>query len=171
MVRNFGATVLATLLLAFTGSAFAQSPSGTAADAKALLDKAVAAVKADREESYRRLSTIQPAVFVIAISTCSVPAAPTYNFTAHPKADIEGNASCRSGRQERQKAWRRADQGRRRRQDRRSGVYVSACRWNRARLKRSAFVTKAKQPHLRRRLLQVTIFRWPGSTLATIFGC
>ena len=37
MVRNFGAAVFATLLLAFTGSAFAQSPSGTAADAKAML--------------------------------------------------------------------------------------------------------------------------------------
>ena len=40
MVRSFVVALFATLLVAFTGSAFAQAPSGTAAEAKALLEKA-----------------------------------------------------------------------------------------------------------------------------------
>ena len=51
MVRSFVVALFATLLVAFTGSAFAQAPSGTAAEAKALLEKAVVAVKADPKKA------------------------------------------------------------------------------------------------------------------------
>ncbi len=50
MVRNFVAATLAAFLISLTGSAFAQS-SGTAAEAKALLEKAIAAVKADPKKA------------------------------------------------------------------------------------------------------------------------
>jgi Single Cache domain 2 len=89
MVRNFGATVLATLLLAFTGSAFAQSPSGTAADAKAMLDKAVTAVKADPKKAIDDFNNPTGGfrdrdLYVL----CA--AAPEYNIASHPNAALRG---------------------------------------------------------------------------------
>jgi signal transduction histidine kinase len=89
MVRNFVAAAFAALLLAFTGSAFAQAPSGTAQEAKALLEKAVAAMKADPKKAVEDFNN--PAggfrdrdLYVF----CA--AAPDYNFTAHPKAELRG---------------------------------------------------------------------------------
>ena len=89
MVRNFGATVLATLLLAFTGSAFAQSPSGTAAEAKAMLDKAVTAVKADPKKAIDDFNNPTGGfrdrdLYVL----CA--AAPEYNIASHPNAALRG---------------------------------------------------------------------------------
>src|SRR6476659_1364212 len=88
MVRNFGATVLATLLLAFTGSAFAQS-SGTAAEAKALLEKAVAAVKADEKKAIEDFNN-PTGGFRDRDLYVFCAGAPAYNFTAHPKAELRG---------------------------------------------------------------------------------
>jgi signal transduction histidine kinase len=87
MVRSFVAATFAALL-AFTGSAFAQT-SGTADEAKALLNKAVAALKADPKKAIADFN--EPAggfrdrdLYVF----CA--AAPDYNFTAHPKAELRG---------------------------------------------------------------------------------
>jgi hypothetical protein len=82
MVRNLVAATFAAML-AFAGSAFAQT-SGTADEAKALLTKAVAALKADSKKAIEDFNN--PAggfrdrdLYVF----CA--AAPEYNFTAHPK--------------------------------------------------------------------------------------
>jgi hypothetical protein len=48
MVRKLLAAVTATAIITFASMAWAQSQFGTAAEAKALLEKAVAAVKADK---------------------------------------------------------------------------------------------------------------------------
>jgi hypothetical protein len=89
MVRNFGATVFASLLLAFMGSAFAQSPSGTAAEAQAMLDKAVTAVKADPKKAIDDFNNPTGGfrdrdLYVL----CA--AAPEYSIASHPKAELRG---------------------------------------------------------------------------------
>jgi hypothetical protein len=87
MVRNFVAATFAALL-AFAGSAYAQT-SGTADEAKALLSKAVTALKADPKKAIEDFNN--PAggfrdrdLYVFCAE------APTYNFTAHPKAELRG---------------------------------------------------------------------------------
>lgn len=87
MVRNFVAAISAALLLTLSGSAFAQS--GTAAEAKALLEKAVAAVKADPKKAVDDFNNPTGGfrdrdLYVFCAS------APEYNFTAHPKAELRG---------------------------------------------------------------------------------
>ena len=89
MVRNFGAAVFATLLLAFMGSAFAQSPSGSAAEAKALLEKAVAAIKADEKKAIEDFNN-PTGGFRDRDLYVFCAGAPAYNFTAHPKAELRG---------------------------------------------------------------------------------
>ena len=111
MVRNFGAAVFATLLLAFTGSAFAQSPSGTAADAKAMLDKAITAVKADPKKAIDDFNNPTGGfrdrdLYVL----CA--AAPEYNIASHPNAALRGTPLGSPHRQEGKEAWRSADQHR-----------------------------------------------------------
>jgi hypothetical protein len=51
MIRKFVIGAAAIAALAFSTSAFAQAPFGTEAEAKAMLDKAVAAVKADKAKA------------------------------------------------------------------------------------------------------------------------
>ena len=51
MLRTVMIGSVASLALALTGAAFAQAKFGTAADAKAMLEKAVAAVKADKAKA------------------------------------------------------------------------------------------------------------------------
>jgi signal transduction histidine kinase len=51
MVRTFFKAALAAVLIALCNGALAQGASGTAAEAKALLEKAVAAVKADKAKA------------------------------------------------------------------------------------------------------------------------
>ena len=51
MLRNIMIGSVASLALALSGAAFAQAKFGTAADAKAMLEKAVAAVKADKAKA------------------------------------------------------------------------------------------------------------------------
>lgn len=87
MGRTFVVATFA-VLIAFTGLAFAQA-SGTADEAKALLNKAVAAVKADPKKAIEDFNN--PAggfrdrdLYVFCAE------APTYNFTAHPKAELRG---------------------------------------------------------------------------------
>jgi signal transduction histidine kinase len=87
MVRSFVAAALA-LLLAFAGSAFAQS-SGSAADAKALIEKAVAAVNADEKKAIEDFNDPNGG-FRDRDLYVFCAAAPTYNFTAHPKAELRG---------------------------------------------------------------------------------
>ncbi len=89
MVRILVTATFAALLLAFTGSAFAQSSSGSAQEAKALLEKAVAAMKANSKKAVEDFNN--PAggfrdrdLYVF----CA--AAPDYSFTAHPKAELRG---------------------------------------------------------------------------------
>ena len=88
MVRNFAAAVFATVLLAFTGSAFAET-SGTAAEAKALLEKAVAAIKADEKKAIDDFNNPNGG-FRDRDLYVFCAAAPSYNFTAHPKAELRG---------------------------------------------------------------------------------
>lgn len=88
MVRNFVAATLAVFLITLTGSAFAQT-SGTAADAKALLEKAVAAVKADSKKAIEDFNSPTGGfrdrdLYVF----CAEP--PTYNLTAYPKPELRG---------------------------------------------------------------------------------
>jgi len=87
MVRSFVAATFAALL-AFAGSAFAQT-SGTADEAKALLNKAVAALKADPKKAIEDFNN--PAggfrdrdLYVFCAE------GPSYNFTSHPKAELRG---------------------------------------------------------------------------------
>ena len=51
MIRKLAAAAVATVGLAIATAAFAQAQFGTAAEAKAMLDKAVAAVKADKAKA------------------------------------------------------------------------------------------------------------------------
>ncbi len=87
MIRNFVAATAAFLIL-FTGSAFAQS-SGTAAEAKAMLDKAVTAVKADPKKAIEDFNSPTGGyrdrdLYVL----CA--AAPEYNIASHPKTELRG---------------------------------------------------------------------------------
>ena len=88
MVRNFVAATLAAFLMCLTGSAFAQS-SGTAAEAKALLDKAVAAIKADEKKAIDDFNNPTGA-FRDRDLYVFCAAAPSYNLTAYPKPDLRG---------------------------------------------------------------------------------
>lgn len=88
MVRNFLAALFSAAFLTCSGSAFAGN-SGAAAEAKALLEKAVTAIKADEKKAIDDFNN--PAggfrdrdLYVF----CA--AAPTYNFTANPKAELRG---------------------------------------------------------------------------------
>ena len=88
MVRNVVAATLAAFLMFLTGSAFAQS-SGTAAEAKAMLDKAVTAVKADPKKAIDDFNNPSGGfrdrdLYVL----CA--AAPEYNIASHPKAELRG---------------------------------------------------------------------------------
>jgi signal transduction histidine kinase len=51
MLRAISRAALAVLFISLCNGAFAQGSSGTAAEAKAMLDKAVAAVKADKAKA------------------------------------------------------------------------------------------------------------------------
>jgi signal transduction histidine kinase len=51
MIRKLAVAMAATAALAMAATAFAQAQYGSAAEAKALLDKAVAAVKADKTKA------------------------------------------------------------------------------------------------------------------------
>jgi signal transduction histidine kinase len=51
MVRTFSKAALAAVFIALCNGALAQGASGTAAEAKAMLEKAVAAVKADKAKA------------------------------------------------------------------------------------------------------------------------
>ena len=89
MVRSFVVALFATLLVAFTGSAFAQAPSGTAAEAKALLEKAVVAVKADPKKAIEDFNNPNGSfrdrdLYVL----CA--AAPEYNIASHPNTALRG---------------------------------------------------------------------------------
>jgi hypothetical protein len=89
MVRSFVAALFGTLLVAFTGSAFAQASSGTAAEAKALLEKAVVAVKADLKKAIEDFNNPNGSfrdrdLYVL----CAV--VPEYNIASHPKAELRG---------------------------------------------------------------------------------
>ncbi len=88
MVRNFVAATLAAFLISLTGSAFAQT-SGTAAEAKALLEKAIAAVKADEKKAIDDFNNPTGGfrdrdLYVFCAE------APAYNFVAHPKPELRG---------------------------------------------------------------------------------
>jgi signal transduction histidine kinase len=87
MVRNLVAATFAALL-AFTGAAFAQA-SGTADEAKALLDKAVVALKADSKKAIEDFNN-PTAGFRDRDLYVFCAEAPAYNFTAHPKAELRG---------------------------------------------------------------------------------
>lgn len=88
MVRKFGAAALATLMLGLTGTAFAQA-SGTADEAKALLEKAVAAIKVDEKKAIEEFNDPKGA-FRDRDLYVFCAAAPTYNFTAHAKPELRG---------------------------------------------------------------------------------
>jgi signal transduction histidine kinase len=51
MIRNFAAATLAAILLTFAAGSVAQAQSGTAAEAKAMLEKAVTALKANKTKA------------------------------------------------------------------------------------------------------------------------
>ncbi|MFZ1108923.1 MAG: cache domain-containing protein [Rhodomicrobium sp.] len=87
MVRTFIAATF-TVLFAFTGAAFAQT-SGTADEAKALLSKAVAALKADSKKAIDDFNN-PTGGFRDRDLYVFCAAAPAYNFTAHPKAELRG---------------------------------------------------------------------------------
>jgi hypothetical protein len=89
MVRSFVVALFAALLMSFTGSAFAQS-SGTAAEAKALLEKAIVAVKSDEKKAIEDFNNpsggFRDRDLYVYCAT-----APTYNLTAYPKAELRGS--------------------------------------------------------------------------------
>ena len=89
MVRSFVVALFAALLVAFTGSAFAQT-SGTAAEAKALLEKAIVAVKADEKKAIEDFNN-PTGGFRDRDLYVYCAAAPTYNLTAYPKAELRGS--------------------------------------------------------------------------------
>lgn len=88
MVRKLGAAAIATLLIGFSGFAFAES-SGNAAEAKALLEKAVTAIKADEKKAIEDFNDPKGA-FRDRDLYVFCAAAPAYNFTAHAKPDLRG---------------------------------------------------------------------------------
>ena len=88
MVRSFVVALFAALLMSFTGSAFAQS--GTAAEAKALLEKAIVAVKADEKKAIEDFNN-PTGGFRDRDLYVYCAEAPTYNLTAYPKAELRGS--------------------------------------------------------------------------------
>lgn len=88
MICKLAAATFALLAVAFSGSAFAQT-SGTADEAKALLDKAVAALKADPKKAIEDFNNPSGA-FRDRDLYVFCAAAPEYNFTAHPKKELIG---------------------------------------------------------------------------------
>ena len=88
MVRSFVVALFAALLMSFTGSAFAQS--GTATEAKALLEKAIVAVKADEKKAIEDFNN-PTGGFRDRDLYVYCAEAPTYNLTAYPKAELRGS--------------------------------------------------------------------------------
>lgn len=88
MVRKLFAATLVSLLMGSTSAAFAQT-SGTAAEAKALLEKAVTAVKADEKKAIEDFNNPTGA-FRDRDLYVFCAAAPDYKFAAHAKAELRG---------------------------------------------------------------------------------
>lgn len=88
MVRYFLAAVCSAALLVCSGSAFA-ADSGTAAEARALLEKAVTAIKADEKKAIDDFNN-PTGGFRDRDLYVFCAAAPTYNFTANPRAELRG---------------------------------------------------------------------------------
>jgi hypothetical protein len=88
MVRKLAAATFVAVLVAFTGSVFAQT-SGTADEAKALLNKAVAALKADPNKAIEDFNN-PTGGFRDRDLYVFCAASPAYNFTAHPKKELIG---------------------------------------------------------------------------------
>jgi hypothetical protein len=55
VVRALALVTMTVIFLTITGGGFAQGSSGTAAEAKAMVEKAIAALKADKTKSTGRL--------------------------------------------------------------------------------------------------------------------
>ena len=88
MVRSIMGAAVATLLLGLTGTAFAET-SGTAAEAKALLEKAVVAIKADEKKAIEEFNDPKGSFRENDLYVFCA-AAPTYNFTSHAKPALVG---------------------------------------------------------------------------------
>jgi len=56
MVRNFAVGIISALVVAISASAFAQAQFGTAAEAKAMLEKTVAGMKADPAKTIAQIN-------------------------------------------------------------------------------------------------------------------
>ena len=74
MFRSFIIAAASAAVLMFSATAFAQKPDhGTADEAKAMLMKAVAALKADKQKTLDLINEVMAAASSIAISMCSAP--------------------------------------------------------------------------------------------------
>jgi signal transduction histidine kinase len=89
MVRTILAAIAAAFFLAVSAPAFADADSGTAADAKALLEKAIAAIKSDEKKAIDDFNNPSGG-FRDRDLYVFCAAAPAYNFTAHPKESLRG---------------------------------------------------------------------------------
>lgn len=72
MLRVLTTALVGAVLTTFAGSVFAQAQSGSAAEAKTMLEKAVSALKADKTKALPA-STAPPVDFGIAIYTYFAP--------------------------------------------------------------------------------------------------
>jgi signal transduction histidine kinase len=90
MIRTFAAATLAAIFLTMTSGAFAQGQSGTAAEAKAMLEKADSALKASKTKA---LADFNSATGGFRDRDLYVFCAGTDNkFTAHVNPSLIGTA-------------------------------------------------------------------------------
>jgi signal transduction histidine kinase len=90
MLRTFAAALVAALLLTLSSGAFAQSSSGSSAEAKAMLEKAIAALKADQKKALADFNSTSGGfrdrdLYVF----CS---GPDNKFTAHVNPSLMGTS-------------------------------------------------------------------------------
>ncbi len=90
MVRNFTLAAFAAVLLTLTNISFAQAQSGTAAEAKAMIEKAIAALKADKTKALADFNN--PTGGFRDRDLYVFCAGPDGLFTAHANASLKGTA-------------------------------------------------------------------------------
>ena len=152
MLRFSWVLVLGFLFATGLGSAMAAEDYGTPAEAKAMLEKAVAAVKQDKSKALEMFTKGEGGFKEKDLYPFC--AGPDGNFTAHPKlvgkslADLEDKSGKKFG----QEILDTAQEG----EDLRSQLHVPAA-WRHRPGTKGCLRDQGRRPSLRRRLLQVRL--------------
>ena len=153
MLRKLMLGAVTIAALAFSTTAFAQGQFGTAAEAKAMLEKAVAAVKADKAKALDQMQKGEGGFKDRDLYAFCANASDGI-ITAHPA--LKGKNIRDDQRQGWEGPGRRDDESRDRRQGRRSELYVAAAGRRHDASAKGQLRDQSRRSSLRRRLLQVT---------------